>query len=133
MEYTTKLSCNLSFTVVLLVISLIMAKPSLAIEIASAPSPSSFDELKKCENGLGTTCGVSMYQYIFGNGVKVSKECCSRLLTVGKDCHDLLTQVTIIYKRLPEKQSKESHRKNGKVWELCKTVGHIYNYYSVLS
>ncbi|KAK9733166.1 hypothetical protein RND81_04G048200 [Saponaria officinalis] len=104
-----------------------MARPSIAVEIATAPSPFSFDELQKCESGLGATCGVSIYQYIFEDGVNVSKECCYRLLTVGKDCHDLLTQVTIVYKRLPEKLAKENHRKNGKVWELCRTVGHISN------
>ncbi|KAK9733143.1 hypothetical protein RND81_04G046600 [Saponaria officinalis] len=126
MEYTTKSSWNLSLAILFLT-SLTMARISFAIEIATAPSPSSPDELQKCESGLGATCGVSIYQYIFEDRVNISKECCNRLLTVGKDCHDLLTQVTIVYKRLPEKQAKESHRKNNKVWELCKTTGHISN------
>ncbi|KAK9733153.1 hypothetical protein RND81_04G047300 [Saponaria officinalis] len=128
MERITKLTWNLSFIVgLLLVTSFMMARPSIAIEIATTPSPSSYDELKKCEIGLGATCGVSIYQYIFGDGVSISKECCNHLLTVGKDCHDLLTQVTIVYKRLPEKQAKESHVKNSRVWELCKIAGHISN------
>ncbi|KAL9232080.1 hypothetical protein vseg_007226 [Gypsophila vaccaria] len=126
MESKINSSRNLSATIILfLAISLIMARPIVGIEPATAPETASSDEMQKCANRLGASCGDSLYQYVFRTGVHVSKECCSRLLTIGKDCHDLLTEVTIVYQRLPEKRAKEIHRKNDIVWELCKTKGRI--------
>lgn len=87
-----------------------------------APSPSTSDELQKCASGLGATCGDSIYQNIFGAGKQISKECCGRLLTVGEDCHDLLTGVTIVYKRLSEKHAREVRHKNDEVWKQCKNM-----------
>ncbi|KAK9726219.1 hypothetical protein RND81_05G199100 [Saponaria officinalis] len=84
-----------------------------------APSPRGSSELQNCENGLGTKCGHLIYKNVFESKTEVSKDCCSRLLTVGKDCHDLLTEVTIVYKRLTEKHAKEIWLKNDKVWEQC--------------
>ncbi|KAK9726210.1 hypothetical protein RND81_05G198200 [Saponaria officinalis] len=80
-----------------------------------------YQHLQNCENGLGTKCGHLIYKNVFESKTEVSKDCCSRLLTVGKDCHDLLTEVTIVYKRLTEKHAKEIWLKNDKVWEQCQT------------
>ncbi|KAK9671861.1 hypothetical protein RND81_12G059400 [Saponaria officinalis] len=110
-----------STTITLLLFTLFfMATRSAAVQSIVAQSVSKSNELQKCENGLGATCGNTIYQHVFERGNEVSKECCSRLITVGKDCHDLLTEVTIVYKRTPEKKAKEIWHKNDKAWEDCK-------------
>ena len=60
---------------------------------------------------------------IYKGGKEFSIDCCCRLLTVGEDCHDLLTEVSIIYERILVKQAKDIRRKNDKVWERCEKIG----------
>ncbi|KAK9726215.1 hypothetical protein RND81_05G198700 [Saponaria officinalis] len=111
---------TLTTMTILLITMFFMATNGVVDQSNVAQSLSKSNELQKCENGLGTKCGHSIYQHVLEAGKEVSKECCNRLMTVGKDCHDLLTEVTIVYKRLSEKKAKEIWHKNDKVWGDCK-------------
>ncbi|KAK9726150.1 hypothetical protein RND81_05G193300 [Saponaria officinalis] len=124
MEFKATSSMNLLVTiVVLLVTSFVTARPITVIETAPAPSPSEDFQVQKCARGLGETCGDSLFHYVFGAGKHVSKDCCTRLLNVGKECHDLLTTVTIRLEHFPEEEATEIRQKNDKVWGLCEKVG----------
>ncbi|KAK9733170.1 hypothetical protein RND81_04G048600 [Saponaria officinalis] len=120
MEPKTSSFRNLPVTIVLLIATLLyMASLSFG-----TPEVVNSDELQKCAVGLGGHCGDSLYKYVFENGVQVSEKCCSRLLTVGKDCHNLLAKVIIIYNRFSDKEVKKIHRKRDQVWENCKAVAY---------
>ncbi|KAK9715820.1 hypothetical protein RND81_06G191700 [Saponaria officinalis] len=128
METKTTSSMNLLVIVTLLcVTSFVMARPSIITESVPAPSPSEDYRVQQCATGIGETCGNSIFHYVFGAGKHVSKECCTRLVNVGEDCHDLLTNVTIRLEQFPEHQAKEIKFKNDKAWELCKKDGQISN------
>lgn len=118
-----------TLTITLLLLSLfLIAENTFATKSADAPSPATVDALTKCAEDLGATCVGVISKYIFDNGVHVPKECCSALLEVGHDCHELLTEVTIVYKRLyPAKIAKQAWRKTEQVWQLCKKDGHVSN------
>ncbi|KAK9671777.1 hypothetical protein RND81_12G054300 [Saponaria officinalis] len=122
MESKTESSLSLSVTTLLLTL-FVMVRQGASNEFGVAQSLARYNELQKCENELGVKCGNNIYQSVFVVGKEVSEECCNHLLTVGKDCHDLLTEVTIVYKRLPRKEAKEIWNKNDKVWEQCKKSG----------
>ncbi|KAK9715821.1 hypothetical protein RND81_06G191800 [Saponaria officinalis] len=126
MEIKTTSSINLMVTATLLcVTSFVMARPSIVIESVPTPSPSEDYRIQQCANGIGETCGNSIFHYVFGAEKHVSKECCTRLVNAGEDCHDLLTNVTIRLEQFPEQQAKEIKLKNDKVWDLCKKDGQI--------
>lgn len=112
----------------ILVAMIVIAENVFATESADAPSPATLDAFQKCAGDLGATCGGVISKYVFENGVHVSKECCTALLEVGEDCHELLTEVTIVYKRLyPAKKAKQAWYKNNQVWQLCKKNGQVSN------
>ena len=77
------------------------------------------DELKQCSNAIGKPCSDSIYKNIFGVEKQVPEICCGLLISAGKDCHDFLTRVTIVYRHLTEKKAKEAWQKKDKVWEQC--------------
>lgn len=118
-----------TLTVALLVVTLfVIVENSFATKSADAPSPATLDAFQKCASGLGATCGGVISKYVFEEGVNVSKECCTALIEVGEDCHELLTEVSIVYKRLyPAKKAKQAWRKNAEIWQLCNKNGHISN------
>ncbi|KAH7512532.1 hypothetical protein FEM48_Zijuj12G0100500 [Ziziphus jujuba var. spinosa] len=66
--------------------------PVLAVP---APSPAPAQKhLLECADKFGD-CGKLVYLAIFVNGTIVSKDCCTRLLSVGKQCHhDLIVYAT---------------------------------------
>ncbi|KAK9671775.1 hypothetical protein RND81_12G054400 [Saponaria officinalis] len=123
MESRNNSFLDLSVTTLLLVTLFVMARQGTSTELGDAHGLARSNELLKCETALGVKCGDNIYQSVFEFGKEVSEECCTRLLTVGKDCHDLLTEVTIVYKRLPRKDAKEIRNKNDKVWDQCKNSG----------
>ncbi|KAK9750302.1 hypothetical protein RND81_02G185800 [Saponaria officinalis] len=112
---------------IMLVKLFVMVRQSVAIGSNIAQSLKKSNDLLKCENGLGVKCGDGIYQNVFEIGNEVSKECCDRLLSVGKDCHDLLTEITIVYKRFTMKEAREIWHKNDKVWEQCENIGSAPN------
>ncbi|XP_048321659.2 protein DOWN-REGULATED IN DIF1 11 [Ziziphus jujuba] len=66
--------------------------PGLAVP-ASSPAPAQ-QHLLECANKLGD-CGKQVYFAVFVNGTTVTKDCCTRLLSVGKQCHhDLIVYAT---------------------------------------
>jgi hypothetical protein len=124
----SKFTSSLRFTIaILFVTSIAMARPNTASENAPSPSLTESQQVQICARGLELTCGDSIFHYVFGGGVRVSKECCSQLLNIGKECHDFLTNVTIKNEHFGEEVAKEIRRKNDKVYELCKRDGQVSN------
>ena len=68
----------------------------------------------------------TLYQYVVEAGVRVSTECCSNILHIGRRCNDLFVEATISYKHLSEKEAEQAVRKNDKQWNFCKTVGQMH-------
>ncbi|KAK9726154.1 hypothetical protein RND81_05G193700 [Saponaria officinalis] len=123
---------NFLVTILLLLgISFVMARPNTitvsALARGASPIPSEDSRVQKCAIKIGEICGDSIFHYVFGAGKHVSKECCARLSSAGKKCHDLLTNVTIRLEHFPKQQAKETRRKNDKAWELCNKDGQISN------
>ncbi|KAF3457026.1 hypothetical protein FNV43_RR01683 [Rhamnella rubrinervis] len=69
----------------------VLIQPGIAIRVpAPAPAPVSYEFLEACASKL-EPCGQKIYEAVFENG-KVSDNCCAKLVSTGKECHDGLVK-----------------------------------------
>ena len=87
----------------------------------SPPDPSVVQE---CANRIGDECGDKMLMYIFIQKTSVSVECCGKLLSYGRDCHNTLTESLLATNRFNNKQPQIMERHN-ELWTKCEQDGQI--------
>ena len=116
MDAKTILFINLSITFLLLNFFNIASSQD-----TPAPDPATVQE---CANKIGDACGDTMLMYIFIEKTSVSKECCTKLIDNGRDCHNALTESLVATKRFTNKTPKvmENHEE---LWSLCEKDGQI--------
>lgn len=138
MEVKIALYANLFIMFSMLLTPYVISRPNNAIiqsvsEPSSSPSPSTCtctctqneDIFQECGDKAGPVCGNAIFLYVFADAKIVTKECCAKLLFMGRRCHNLLTDATIKSKDFDEKLVSQIWSKNGEVWDRCNADGVI--------
>jgi len=116
MDTKTILVINLSILFVLL----------NSFEIVSSQDTDPIDEatLRECEQKMGDACGDMLLMHIFVQKTSVSKECCSKLINSGRNCHNILTESILRAKQFEHRRPKIMENHN-EVWLKCEKDGQI--------
>lgn len=116
----------------MLLTTIVISRPNASIiQSKNEPSPSPYpnivigDLFHECGYKAGAICGDEIFQYVFVNATIVSQECCTKLLKMGKQCHDLLTNATLESQDFDQVVVPHIWTKNIQVWNLCEIHGRI--------
>ncbi|KAL5758383.1 hypothetical protein ACOSP7_020994 [Xanthoceras sorbifolium] len=103
----------------IVMLSPVLAAQNMGEASVLPPLPSSTHYfLEQCAAKLPVECGVQIVGTLFGDGT-LTASCCSRLVAVGRPCHDEFLAVTLPYHK--EVDPSIVLAKSEKVWKDCAT------------
>ncbi|GAV63956.1 Prolamin_like domain-containing protein [Cephalotus follicularis] len=105
-----KLNMNISAILVLFLASgilLVTLKPTRADSVSKT-------FVSDCEKNFTQKCGIQVYDSVYKTGT-LSKDCCIKLVAMGRPCHDALVKQNPEFKANPSKAKAKSDQ----VWNAC--------------
>uniref|UniRef100_A0A7C9CR96 Prolamin-like domain-containing protein n=1 Tax=Opuntia streptacantha TaxID=393608 RepID=A0A7C9CR96_OPUST len=119
----TKTSCitKLFIAAAMLLIALGTTAAETSSKQTEAPSP---NPITRCGSRLTDDCPDEVFNFVFYEGTTVSRDCCTQLVKMGKECHDLLTILTV-YGEHFEQDVIEILKRGNVVWRRCQANGEI--------
>lgn len=87
------------------------------LPLDKTPEPS-YKFLNQCAKKMNDVCGREIFVGMFYDE-PLTKPCCTRLITMGRECHDALVKKLLQIAQEPIVST--AFHKSGRIWNVCKS------------
>ncbi|KAI6682497.1 hypothetical protein NL676_036378 [Syzygium grande] len=82
------------------------------------PATETYEYLVDCATKLAEQCGYEIFSNIFADKEQLTPQCCKKLVSMGKECHEAMVNFIIISPTYSKNASITVPRSK-KVWKEC--------------